>query len=296
MSVRVSPWKNTGKFMAVVRFRWPDRSVLRDRTVVDAKTEAAARRWGEQRERKLLAKGQQKLEDEKASNEPPCLSVTTWYGKYHEAAERSEVGRKNRGKPQTAVRDRRDRFKNWIEPEIGHLPMNRVTIEHLRAIVAKLDDQVRLRMRFYEGAVEREERLGKMRKAGLSAKSAAHIWSEVTSGFREALSSKLDHLRVLRVDPTFGVQPPISTDSREQEALYPSEVRQLLSCEEIPLPRRRCYAVAIYTAMRRSELERLEAAHVDFEHGVITVQGTKSNAARRQVPIEPALLPLLKKL
>lgn len=48
--------------------------------------------------------------------------------------------------------------------------------------------------------------------------------------------------------------------------------------------------------MRRSELERLEAAHIDFEHGVVTVQGAKSNAARRQVPIEPALLPLLKKL
>lgn len=88
----------------------------------------------------------------------------------------------------------------------------------------------------------------------------------------------------------------VSTRVRSQEALYPSEVRQLLSCEEIPLPRRRCYAVAIYTAMRRSELERLEAAHIDCEHGVITVQGTKSNAARRQIPIEPALLPLLKQL
>jgi integrase len=71
---------------------------------------------------------------------------------------------------------------------------------------------------------------------------------------------------------------------------------QLLSCEDVPIARRQVYAVAIYTGMRRSELERLEAQHINFEHHVITVMGTKTDAALRQIPIEPALLPLLKKL
>jgi integrase len=48
--------------------------------------------------------------------------------------------------------------------------------------------------------------------------------------------------------------------------------------------------------MRRSELARLRASDVDFEHGLITVRGKKTTAAKRQVPIEPALSPLLQVL
>jgi integrase len=54
--------------------------------------------------------------------------------------------------------------------------------------------------------------------------------------------------------------------------------------------------VAIYTAMRRSELERATVEDVDFEHERITVRGSKTDAAYREVPIEPTLLPLLKKI
>ena len=46
--------------------------------------------------------------------------------------------------------------------------------------------------------------------------------------------------------------------------------------------------------MRRSELERMQASDVDLTHGLITIRGTKTAAARRQVPIEPSLRPLLK--
>lgn len=35
---------------------------------------------------------------------------------------------------------------------------------------------------------------------------------------------------------------------------------------------------------------------IDFEHERITVRGSKTDAAYREVPIEPALLPLLRKL
>jgi integrase len=35
---------------------------------------------------------------------------------------------------------------------------------------------------------------------------------------------------------------------------------------------------------------------IDFEHERITVRGSKSDAAYREIPIEPALLPLLRKM
>lgn len=250
----------------------------------------------EEIERGILTKGEAAVVAEKAVASGCDITVTDWYAKYHDAAEAGTVGKKNKGKPQTTVSDRRIRFRLWIEPQIGHLPMRAVTSENLRALVNKLDDQVRARIKFYEDLLEREERQGKMRKAGPAGKSAQHVWSEVTSGFREALSSKLDDLRVLSVDVTRAVQPPIKADQREQEALYPSEVMQLLSCAEIPLSRRQCYAVGIYTGLRRSELERLHVEDIDLEHDRISVRGTKTKAALRQIPIEKTLLPLLARL
>lgn len=285
------------RWLVTIYFKFDDDTAVRDRRVVGegtawpVRTERYAREWGENQERELFKKGP--TSNDATSRE----TVATWFGRYYDAAERGEVGKKNQGKPQASVRDRRDRFRVWLERHIGHLRMSEVTADHLRAVVAMLDDQIRLRARFYEDDNgQREERGGKLRKPGISAKTGAHIWSEVTSGFREALSSKVDDLRVIKHSPLLGVQPPIRTRAREQEALFPSEVLQLLSCGDIPLRRRRVYAVAIYTGMRRSELERLEANDVDLEHERITVRGSKTDAAYREVPIEPALLPLLRRL
>lgn len=132
-------------------------------------------------------------------------------------------------------------------------------------------------------------------KPGISGTTARHIWGEVVTAFKEARSSKLDELLVMNGDPTASVQAPICPDDdRDQAALYPNEVVQLLSCEAIPLSRRRVYAVAIYTGMRLSEMPRFEAKHIDFEHDIISVPGKKTDAAVRQVPIDKSLRPLLK--
>jgi integrase len=302
MSVTVQPRKDPHgkiiphKWMVRVLVTWDSGVQVRERKVVSRPTKAQARKYGEDIERRIIAGGEKTVLEGKAEADGSNITVTDWYALYHAAAERGEVGRKNQGKKQITVNDRRIRFRLWIEPTIGKLRMRDVTGADLRKIVNMLDDQIRTRMRFYEGEVEREERQGKMRKAGLSSKTASHIWSEITSGFREALSSKLDDLRVLSADITRAVQPPLKTDQREQEALFPSEVVQLLSCEAIPLSRRQCYAVGIYTGLRRSELERLTVEDVNLEHDTITVRGTKSNAARRQIPIEKPLRPLLVRL
>jgi integrase len=67
MSVKVTPWKSEGKWMVTIRFRWPDtdRPPCRDRKVIDARSEKAARDWGEARESKLRAAGAPKPEDQR---------------------------------------------------------------------------------------------------------------------------------------------------------------------------------------------------------------------------------------
>jgi integrase len=221
-------------------------------------------------------------------------TVREWFARYHKAAARGEVGRKNRGRPQAAIARRRGVFKTWIDPLIGHLPMTgsrSVGPDDIRRVVARLDNEIRIRGAFYRGKGARDEQSGK--KPGLSHTTAKHVWSELTNGFREAKTSKIDRLRVREDDPTRDVQPPDGGADREQAALYSSELVKLLSCEAIPLARRRVYALAAYTGLRRGELDRLTVDDVDLEHGTVRVRGTKTDAARRRVPIEPELRPLL---
>ena len=225
------------------------------------------------------------------------LTVSEWFRKYHDAAAIGSVGRKNKGRPQASVEDRRARFRVWIEPIIGLTPMACVKPSDIRRIVQKLDEQIRIRTTFY---AERDDDAEphKGRKPGLSAKTAQNVFAELTSGFKEACNSKQDELRVLEHNPVKAgnVQPPTTTEVREQAALFPAELVQLLASRETPRPRRRCYWVACFTGMRRSELERLTARDVDLEHDLITVRGKKTSAAKRQVPIEPGLRPLLERL
>jgi integrase len=291
VTVKATPWKaEKGKFQVCIRFRWPDMSVCRDRKVIDARSMKDAERWGAQRESELRAEGKPAIVAPGSTE-----TVTDWYGRYFKAAEAGTVGRKNKGKPQTAVGDRRTRFRLWIEPLIGAKAMAAVTADDLRNLVRTLDDQIRLRIAFYEAASDDEKkRTGN--KPGMSWKSASHVWSEVTSGFREALSSKHNELRVLSADVTRAVQPPIKTDERQQAALYPSEALKLLANENVPLERRRVYAMALYIGGRLSEIAGITAADVDFEHNVVIVNGTKTAVARRRVPIDPSLRHLLKLL
>ncbi len=234
-------------------------------------------------------------------------TVNEWFARYYKAAERGDVGRKNRGAPQVSARDRERRFLYWISPLIGTKPMATIGADELRLVVRKLDEAIRVRERFYAEASPEEQR-AKGRRPGLSAKAARNIWGECTGAFREACTSKIDALRVRGEDPTRGVQPPTTTGDRDQAALYPSELLALLGAPStvVPLYRRALYAVAAYTGLRVGELRGLTPESIDGEHGVIVVRRqrrggkslarTKTRAGRRQVPIEEALVPLLEAL
>jgi integrase len=186
-------------------------------------------------------------------------------------------------KGQTSVKDARGHVRNWILPQLSVLAMRDVTPRHLRRVVEVLDEAVS------------DERI--------SAKTAANIWGDVTSAFGHACASKRDELRVRDDDPSAKVQGPEKGVTRQKPVLYPREITQLLSCEEVPLERRFVYAVASYTGARSNELAALTAASVDLENLQITIAAqrdrktklTKLTKTRQQrcFSLEPMLVPLL---
>ena len=86
MSVSVRPRPTPGKFMVDVYFKWPDGSPCRDRKVIDARSEASARKWGEQRESELRDGGKPKAEEQKRKVMTVAAFAPEWMQKHHEAS------------------------------------------------------------------------------------------------------------------------------------------------------------------------------------------------------------------
>ena len=93
-----------------------------------------------------------------------------------------------------------------------------------------------------------------------------------------------------RFTPDIGtVIPPVKNVYRPRKRhLRHHELPRLL--EQLRLHRRWWVIVAIYTAGRRSEIERLRWAHVDLNGGWLALPGTKTRDAERTLPLHPVLL------
>jgi hypothetical protein len=67
--------------------------------------------------------------------------------------------------------------------------------------------------------------------------------------------------------------------------LFPSEFVKFVSCEHVPLRRRRAVALAIWTYTRDGELRvlRWDGGDVDLEHGVLSITRAygRTTGARR---------------
>ncbi len=190
---------------------------------------------------------------------------------------------------------RKDKYDwgKWIAPRIGKLPIAVVTRDEIEDVRNVLDDEVK-------------KRLSDGLKAGMSGKTAANIWSVVRTTFKEAVGARDRELRVRTDDPSAGHKPPLETPERAKTFLYPVEATALLACEEVPIEWRQAYAVAMYLFVRPEELEALTWADVDFTASLVSISRAvdartgkakpmpKTANAVRDVPIEPALLPLLK--
>jgi integrase len=210
----------------------------------------------------------------------PIAPVSTdegdrWFGDW-------ESARKARGLSST--RDNRNHFMSYIRPAVRGKHVRDWTSEDVRAIVASLD--------------------AKIAADEISAKYARNVWGTATKMCADAVKSKVEALRVRNDNPARDVEGPDSGDERAKQFLYPSEFVQLVACEDIAMRWRRAIALAIYMFPRAGELRALRWEDVDLAHGLVhvhqafdrrtrEVSTTKSGKGRR-VPIEPALVPLLR--
>ncbi|MFZ5891260.1 MAG: site-specific integrase [Myxococcota bacterium] len=145
----------------------------------------------------------------------------------------------------------------------------------------------------------------KIARGDMSWKTAANAWGLFTKALKVASSAKSGSLRVRRDNPCIGVEPPNRGEAKVKQWLYPTEFAKLAACSDVPLRWRRMYALLAYTYVRPNELRALDWQDVDLDVGTIHIckawdekrgrlKVPKTAAGVRYVPIEPALLPMLK--
>lgn len=151
----------------------------------------------------------------------------------------------------------RSRWRLHIKPIIGDKLMGEVTADDLRDLVQALDEKV----------ADPELKFGPT--------LAKACWSLVSKMFKDACSSKLKELRVIKENPAFNVSPPDPPEEPEKQWLFPVELHQLLACKRVPLVRRRLYATAVYCCARAGEaLALLWGKGVDLQHNMVRINRT----------------------
>jgi len=186
-------------------------------------------------------------------------------------------------KGQTTALDTRGRLRKWVYPVIGRMPITQVRSADLEAVVRNLDAAV-----------------GTKR---IEAKTAENAWGDVTGLFKQACMSKEPTLKVRTDNPSNGVLGPDGGEHKEKPILFPDEFMRLISCEAVPVSRRRMYVFAVYIGARANEVAALTAADFDVGRGLVTISkqrdrrtdaDKKTKTKRTRVTsIEPELLPLV---
>src|SRR5205823_2768500 len=96
--------------------------------------------------------------------------------------------------------------------------------------------------------------------------------------------------RLLDVNPCMDIEgPDIDDEERTKSWLFPVEAEQLFACTEIPLGRRRMYAVAIYLALRASELAGLCGGDRERAAARVHVHRQRERRTGDLVPTKTAL-------
>jgi len=228
-----------------------------------------------------------------ASAEPTSSKGETcdaWFGRYQ--SYQRECGQTDPTKG--------TRWDKWISKRIGHKAPDAVTRSEIEDIRDDLDAAIAAWMRDGKG------------EGRISGKTAMNVWSALTSSFRAMTSCKRRDLRVLadRPNPCVGVEPPGDRNSRKARRktfLFPKEAAAVLACEALALEWRELHAIAGYTYLRPGELRVLTWEDVSLDDGLINVtkawdyneeeiKPPKTRNGVRRVPIEPALMPLLRRM
>jgi len=182
----------------------------------------------------------------------------------------------------TSTKDNRGHYTHHIRPALGGKHVRDWTQADMRMLVNALD--------------------AKVQSGALAWKSATNVWMTVTKMCSDAVSSKLDALRVRDDDPTARVEGPDAGTEKQRQFLYPSEFLKFVSCEAVPMQWRIAVTLAIYLYPRDGELRVLEWPDIDVEHRGVKITrawsrqkgatGTTKSGRARGYPYEHSLHPL----
>lgn len=269
MSVIVQPW-HRGGFQVTIRFRWPDRAIFRDRRVVDLPTETQARRWGEQREREILATGQPKPEDRKPKKLAPTFKMFVekdWWPVYPVSA----------GNSHTTVREKKAHLSVHLVPFFGSTPIDKIDKHAIDRFVAEM-------------TVKTKDKDGKKKLSGKRIRNVISTLRKVLVTAHEW--GKLDKL------PKFPTVKIAVQDfdffTREESAAVIEAAR---NAEE-----RALLTFAFHTGARAGEQIAFEWGDLDLHNRFVSfrrsstdgvVKDTKSNKPRK-VPLTASLEAVLK--
>ena len=145
-------------------------------------------------------------------------------------------------------------INNHIKPNIGHIPLNRLTSLDLQKFYKKL---------LGTGRVERIE--SKKQPKGLSAKTVRNINQIIASALNLAIQEKL-----IRANPTVGCALP-RVEHKEMKTLTAEQLSSFLR-EAKETGVYEMYYTELATGLRRGELLGLKWSDIDFNLGVIRVQ------------------------
>lgn len=203
----------------------------------------------------------------------PCeLTVLQASVQWLEAA-RLTVVRTRSGFPYkpSAIRTYEWALNRYVLPELGHLRLSAVTKSRVQGLV---DDLVR---------------------SGLAPGSVRNAVLPLRTLYRYAIERE-----IVASNPTLKLSLPADRNRRERAAC-PTEVQALLSA--LPDGHQPLWATAMYSGLRRGELQALRWPAVDLDAGIIEVQASwdaiegpvapKSDSGRRRVPIASALRSIL---
>jgi integrase len=167
----------------------------------------------------------------------------------------------------SALRAYEQALRGKLLPELGHLKLSSITRRCVQDLVDRLVAD------------------------GLSASTVRNALLPLRAIYRRALGRQL-----VFVNPTRGLALPAVSGARERIAPAP-EAQALLAA--LPELERGLWMTAMLAGLRRGELQALRWLDVDFERGVICVEGSwdakvgpvapKSRAGRRRVPLTAPL-------
>lgn len=134
MSVKVRPFRGKqGKWEVDIAFDWPDGEYYREQLVAPGSSRSVAQRWGEQRERELLARGKPRPEEVKKQREVPTLRA--FKQRYLD-----EFCKAERQKPST-IAYKKIALRAYLEPVVGDKRLDAIDNADVQRIKASMATQ-----------------------------------------------------------------------------------------------------------------------------------------------------------